>query len=76
LIKEAAKKAKVGAEELSSRIAAVTISVKAKAGEEGKLEAMKYETDSIQQLQALVARASGKKEPTVDKLVTMMMQVE
>jgi len=36
-IQETVKKAKSGAEELSSKIAAVTITIKAKAGEEDKL---------------------------------------
>ena len=36
-IQEAVKKAKSGAEELSSKIAAVTLTIKAKAGEEDKL---------------------------------------
>ena len=50
--------------------------ISSRAGEEGKLEAMKYETESVQELQTLVARASSKKDATVDKLVTMMMRVE
>jgi len=50
--------------------------ISSRAGEEGKLEAAKYEMESAQGLQSLVARASSRKDATVDKLVTMMMLVE
>jgi F0F1-type ATP synthase membrane subunit b/b' len=50
--------------------------IAARAGEEGKLEAEQYERESTQALQALVARASAKKDATVEKLVTLMMRVE
>jgi F0F1-type ATP synthase membrane subunit b/b' len=50
--------------------------IAARAGEEGRLEAEQYERQAIQTLEALVVRASAKKDATVEKLVTIMMRVE
>jgi len=50
--------------------------IAARAEEEGKLEAERYERESAQALEALAARASSKKDATVEKLVTMVMRVE
>jgi F0F1-type ATP synthase membrane subunit b/b' len=43
---------------------------------EGKLEADSAEKESAQMLHDLVAKASRRKDATVEKLVTMIMQVE
>jgi len=50
--------------------------IAAHAGEEGKLEAEKFESESMQALQAVVARASRRKDATVEKLLTLVMQVD
>lgn len=47
-----------------------------RAEEEGRLEAEQFERESMEVLKALVARASAKKDATVEKLVTMMMRLE
>jgi vacuolar-type H+-ATPase subunit H len=47
-----------------------------RAEQEGKLEAESAEKESVQMLHDLVARASLKKDATVEKLVSMIMQVE
>jgi vacuolar-type H+-ATPase subunit H len=50
--------------------------IAARAGDEGGLEAEQYERQSMQTLQALVARASAKKDATVEKLLAIVMRVE
>jgi len=50
--------------------------IAARAEEEGRLEAESLEKESAQMLQDLVAKASAKKDATVEKLVTIVMQVE
>jgi len=50
--------------------------IAAHAGEEGRLEAEKFERESMQALQAVVARASTRKDATVEKLLTLMMRVD
>lgn len=50
--------------------------ISARAGDEGRLEAEQYERESAKALQALIARASARKDATVEKLVTMMMKLE
>ena len=50
--------------------------IAARAGEEGRLEAEKVERESIEAFQALISRASAKKNATIEKLVTMIMRVE
>ena len=47
-----------------------------RAEEEGKLEAETYQKESAQALQSLVAKASARKDATVEKLVAIIMQVE
>ena len=51
-------------------------SITAHAEEEGKLEAERYEKESVQTLRDVVTKASAKKEATVDKLVTIILQVD
>ena len=48
----------------------------ARAEEEGKLEADAYQKESAQALQALVAKASARKDAAVEKLVTIIMRAE
>jgi F0F1-type ATP synthase membrane subunit b/b' len=50
--------------------------IAARAEEEGKLEAEKCEKESVERLSDLVAKASAKKDPTVEKLVAIIMRVE
>ena len=50
--------------------------IAARAGEEGRLEAEQLEKESMEALQALVARASAKKDATVERLVAIMTRVE
>jgi len=50
--------------------------IAARAGEEGRLEAEQFEKESLQALQGAIARASARKDATVEKLVTLMMRVE
>jgi len=50
--------------------------ISARAEQEGKLEAKSTEEESVQVLNDLVARASRKKDATVEKLVSIIMQVE
>jgi len=48
--------------------------IAARAGEEGKREAEQFEKESTDALKSLVARASARKDSTVEKLVTMIMR--
>jgi F0F1-type ATP synthase membrane subunit b/b' len=48
----------------------------ARAEQEGKLEAETSEKESVKMLGDLIAKASGKKHATVEKLVAMVMKVE
>ena len=50
--------------------------IAARAEEEGKLEAERSEKESVEMLSDLVAKASAKKDATVEKLVAMIMRVE
>jgi F0F1-type ATP synthase membrane subunit b/b' len=50
--------------------------IAARAEEEGKLEAERSEKESVGMLSDLVAKASAKKDATVEKLVTIIMRVE
>jgi len=50
--------------------------IAARAEEEGKREAELQEQESTEQLRQLVARASAKKESTIEKLVSLIMQVQ
>jgi F0F1-type ATP synthase membrane subunit b/b' len=50
--------------------------IAARAEEEGKREAEQQEQESTELLRQLVARASAKKEPTIEKLVSLIMQVQ
>jgi len=48
----------------------------ARAEEEGRLEAEQHETKFKEKLQSLVAKASARKEATVEKLVMLTMRAE
>ena len=50
--------------------------IAARAGEEGRLEAGKYEDEAVQTLRRLVDQASSKKNIAVEKLTNIIMQVE
>jgi len=50
--------------------------IAARAGEEGKLEADKYEDEAVQTLRRLVDQASSKKNTAVEKLSNIIMRVE
>ena len=50
--------------------------IAARAEEEGRLEAEQHEIEFKDTLQSLVAKASARKEATVEKLVTMTMRAE
>ena len=50
--------------------------ITARAEEEGKLDAETCEKESAEMLRDLVAKASGRKEATVEKLVSMITKVE
>jgi len=50
--------------------------ISARAGEEGKLEADKYEAEAVQTLRKLVDQASSKKNAAVEKLSNIIMRVE
>jgi F0F1-type ATP synthase membrane subunit b/b' len=50
--------------------------IAARAEEEGKREAEQQELGAVEQLRQLVARASAKREPTIEKLVSLIMQVQ
>jgi F0F1-type ATP synthase membrane subunit b/b' len=50
--------------------------ITARAGDEGKLEADKYEADAVQALRRLVDQASSKKDATVEKLSNIIMRAE
>jgi trehalose/maltose hydrolase-like predicted phosphorylase len=50
--------------------------ITARAEAEGRLEAERSEKESVEMLSDLVAKASAKKDATVEKLVTIIMRVE
>ena len=50
--------------------------IASRAEEEGKREAENFENQSTEELRGLVARASARKDPTVEKLVTMVTKVD
>ena len=51
-------------------------SIAARAEEEGRFEAEQLEKQSTEALKAIASRASARRDATVEKLVTMMLQVE
>ena len=63
-------------EQMLSEARKKAAAIAARAEEEGKLEAKTCEKESAEMLDGLVAKASGKKDATVNKLVAMIMQVE
>jgi F0F1-type ATP synthase membrane subunit b/b' len=63
-------------EQMLSEAKKEAVAITARAEEEGKLEAETFEKESGEMLGDLVARASGKKDATVNKLVAMITEVE